>query len=553
MAYLTNFIKIPIMFRRKSFLILGAFAWLLSASWCAYGASPSALSGAIATQHPLASQAALRVLKEGGNAIDAAIAAALTLAVVEPYHSGLGGGGMALVWPAKGGKALALDFRERAPLQAKGDMYQNPILGSDASRFGPLAIATPGEIAGLEWMHRRWGKRPWASLFKEAIQYAEEGFAPDPELRERVRDKAECLVRDYHSFRNYKPLLKGEDPGLWTQKDLANSLKTLRDRGAAEFYQGELGKTLVTNLRGKGAILDSPDLSEYRALERPALSVDFPFGKIWGMPPPSSGGIGVLRGMILLEKFFKANRKPSPEAWTLALLQSMDTIFRERNTAMGDPDFVKNMPIKSWLKKDGGNTTHLSVMDSEGNAVAMTLTINLSFGSCVTAGETGILMNDEMDDFSALPGQANAFGLVQSEKNAVEPGKRPLSSMSPTLVTKKGKALLALGSPGGPRIISSVLQVLMRYYFLKEDLKDSVAGDRLHYQVDPPFVFGESDHSFGFILEKFKIPARLQSRWGNVQATAYDPKTKLFEAVSDPRGQGEALLLSPQKNEGPQK
>ncbi|MCC6273227.1 MAG: gamma-glutamyltransferase, partial [Deltaproteobacteria bacterium] len=344
--------------------------------------------------------------------------------------------------------------------------------------------------------------------------------------------------------------LKPKGTGILVQKELAETLKKLRDRGAAEFYQGQLGRALVENLRGKGAILDLADLGAYRAVEREALAVDFPFGKLWGMPPPSSGGVGVLRGMILLEKFFKKEKSPAPEAWTLALLQTMETIFRERNAGMGDPDFVKDMPIKAWLKKDGGDTSHLSVMDGEGNAVAVTLTINLSFGSCVTAGDTGILMNDEMDDFAALPGVPNAFGLVQSEKNAVAPGKRPLSSMSPTLVTKKDRALLALGSPGGPRIITSVLQTLMRRYFLQESLEASVAGERLHYQVEPPYVSGESDRLFGRIVEKFKLGTRLQKPWGNVQAVAYDPKAKRFEAVSDPRGQGKALVLDSNLEKG---
>jgi gamma-glutamyltranspeptidase/glutathione hydrolase len=506
-------------------------------------AAPPKLGGAVATQHPLATEAAARVLREGGNAVDGAIAAALTLAVVEPYNSGLGGGGMALVWMGKEGKARALDFRETAPLQAGPDMYQNPDLGPDASRLGPLAIATPGEIAGLELLHRRWGRLSWAGLFTEAIRHAETGFGPEAELSKRVRDKADCLARDYHSAKIYQELLKPKGSGVLVQTDLAEALKKLRDRGAQEFYQGELGKTLVDNLRGKGAWLAQADLVGYRPMEREPLAVDFPFGKIWGMPPPSSGGVGVLRGMILLEAFFKKEKKSSPEAWTLALLQALEIVFRDRNAAMGDPDFVKDMPIKAWLKKGGGNTTHLSVMDGEGNAVAMTLTINLSFGSCVTAGGTGILMNDEMDDFSTLPGRPNAFGLVQSEFNAVAPGKRPLSSMSPTLVTKKRQALLALGSPGGPRIISSVLQTLLRYFFLKESLGKSVAGERLHYQVEPATVFGESDSLFGWIVEKFKVGTKLERPWGNVQAVGYDPKTKRFEAVSDPRGQGKALVL----------
>ena len=543
MAYPKNCRYFLIMPSRKNPYFSGLFFALVFLTSGPGSAADLTGGGAVATQHPLATEAAARVLREGGNAVDAAIAAALTLAVVEPYNSGLGGGGMALLWLGKKGKAQALDFRETAPLQAGPEMYQNPELGPEASRLGPLAIATPGEIAGLELLHRQWGRLTWALLFTEAIRHAESGFGPELELSRRVRDKADCLGRDYHSTKIYQELLRPKGSGILVQRDLAETLKKLRDRGAQEIYQGELGKTLVDNLRGKGAWLDTTDLTAYRAVEREPLAVDFPFGKIWGMPPPSSGGVAVLRGMILLEEFFKKEKAPSFEQWTLALLQTLGTVFRDRNAAMGDPDFVKDMPIKAWLKKDGGNTTHLSVMDGEGNAIAMTLTINLSFGSCVTAGATGILMNDQMDDFSTLPGRPNAFGLVQSEFNAVAPGKRPLSSMSPTLVTKKRQALLAIGSPGGPRIISSVLQTLLRYFFLHETLEASVAGERLHYQGIPDVVFGEAERGFGWIVEKFKVGTKLEKPWGNVQAVGYDPKTKRFQAVSDPRGQGKALVL----------
>lgn len=499
--------------------------------------------GAIATQHPLATEAGARVLREGGNAVDAAVAAALTLAVVEPYNSGLGGGGMALVWVAKTGKVRALDFRETAPALARPDLYQSPELDPEASQVGPLAIAVPGEIAGLAFLHGALGKASWTSLFTEAIRHAEFGFPPDLELRRRVRDRADCLARDYHSAQVYKGFLADRPVENFAQPNLATSLKALRDAGAGAFYRGPLGRSLVENLRGKGALLDLEDLSAYRAVEREPLHADFPFGRLWGMPPPSSGGVSVLRGMNLLEAFFRREKNPGPEATALELLRVFAALFRDRNAGMGDPDFVKDMPIQDWLKKTDGNTSHLSVMDSEGNAVAMTLTLNLSFGSCVTAGETGILMNDEMDDFATIPGQPNAFGLVESARNAVAPGKRPLSSMSPTLLSKDRKALLAIGSPGGPRIITSVLQTLLRHFFLNESLEASIAADRLHYQVEPPIVYAESDRFFGLIVERLKLGTKLQNRWGNIQAVAYDPKAKRFTALSDPRGQGKALVV----------
>jgi gamma-glutamyltranspeptidase / glutathione hydrolase len=485
---------------------------------------PTPPSGAVATQHPLATEAALRALRQGGNAVDAAIVAALTLSVVEPYNSGLGGGGMALVWTDK--KAQAFDFRETAPLRANPRTYiEAP--HPEASRVGPLAIAVPGTLAGLELLHRKFGRLPWDSLFNEAIEYSERGFKPDAELKRRIQAKAGCLLRDYHSAQIYRPLLQPEVTGKWTQPDLAETLKKIRGGGAAEFYRGPTGAELVANLQGKGALLQAGDLQKYQALEREALSANYPFGKIWGMPPPSSGGVGVIVGMNFLEARLKKDKdgwNQNREAWLAA---AMAAIFKIRNSEMGDPEFNPGMPIKEWLKKGDGNTSHLSVMDGEGNAVALTVTLNLSFGSCVTAGKTGIMMNDEMDDFSTRPGQPNDFGLVQSEKNKVEAGKRPLSSMSPTIVTKGRHALAALGSPGGPRILTSVFQVLANRYFGGESWSAAIAQERLHFQGEPAELQKES----------------ATKHWGNVQAVAYDPKSKTFEAISDPRESGRAEIL----------
>ena len=490
-------------------------------------------AGAVATQHPLATEAALRVLRQGGNAIDAALAAALTLAVVEPYNSGLGGGGMALVWYGK--KARAFDFRETAPSRAHARTFLEAA-DPEASKVGPLSIAVPGAVAGLEFLHRQAGRIAWASLFDEAIQYAEKGFRPDAELKRRLLVKADCLLRDYHSAQIYRPLLKPENAENWVQADLAQTLKQLREGGAAQFYEGPIGVELISNLQGKGALLQLEDLQTYRALEREPVSANYSFGKIWGMPPPSAGGVGILLGMNFLE----ARLKKDKDGWSAQgadwMAAAMAEMFRIRNQEMGDPEFNPGLPIKDWVKKRG-NTTHLSVMDGEGNAVALTTTLNLSFGSCVTAGKTGILMNDEMDDFSTRPGEANDFGLLQSDKNKVEPGKRPLSSMSPTLVTKGGHALAALGSPGGPRIMSSVFQVLAQHFFGGETWSKAVTAERLHYQGEP---------------DKLEKESAARS-WGNVQAVAYNPKTKTFEAVSDPRGEGLGAVLSFRGPEGTEK
>ncbi len=479
--------------------------------------------GAVATQHPLATQAAARVLKEGGNAVDAAVAVALTLSVVEPYNSGLGGGGMALVWNAKTKKVHAIDFRETAPFRASAEMYLQPGIDPKASQIGPLAIAVPGELAGLESIHQRWGNLPWRSLFQEAIQFAEHGFLDPGELMQNVQQRKECLFRDYDSFRIYSPLLTNRSTKL-LQSELAETLKKIRDRGAVEFYQGEVAQKIIGGLTMKGSIFEESDLAQYQVKERKPLHANFSWGKLWGMPLPTSGGTLVLHGMKLLEK----SKKKEPENFSKNVeeyfLKTFEKIFKERSK-MGDPDFPTTK-----------NTTHLSVIDSQGNAVSMTLTLNLPFGSCVTAGKTGIMMNNEMDDFTTTPNRPNAFGLVQGDANQIEPGKRPLSSMSPTLVTKKDRVILAIGSPGGPRIITSVLQVLARHFLVGESLEAAIKNPRLHFQGEPKTIFVEND----FMSESLKdgISIKKEKPWGNIQAVEWDVQQDKLHPLSDPRHQG---------------
>jgi len=552
-------------------------------------AAPSAHTGAAATQHPLATQTALHILQRGGNAVDAAIAAALTLSVVEPYNSGLGAGGLGMIWDPVKKRAFAVDFRERAPLKATPKLYQKPGIPGDASRNGPLAIAVPGEVAGLGYLHKTWGRLPWAELFTDAIRYAEKGFTADPILTARAKVRQSCLSRDYHSWKVYRPLLKppsdlvadpsgipeepveAPPPALWVQSDLAQTLKTLRDEGPNSFYTGPLAYNLISNLKGKGALLTLADLQQYQVKERTPIVGKFDWGKVWGFPLPSSGGISVVRGLNTLEAVLEKTRQPA--AWQTWMVRIFGQLFAERNASMGDPDFVPGQAVAKWVStsyakaqakellknppqapqtpaakiKTSGETTHLSVMDGEGRAVAITLTQNLSFGSCVTAGATGILMNNQMDDFSTQSGRPNSFGLVQGEANRVEAGKRPLSSMSPTLVTDNDRAVLAIGSPGGPRIITTMIQILFRHYFLKQNLAQALRAPRVHFQDQPYRLYTERGLTEAQKqgLSDLKIPMEQASPWGNVQAVAFDPASGRFSAFSDPRGMGQAEALQP--------
>jgi len=564
-----------LMKNRLSFLILLLAVTSIPAGRLHAEKSDRKTLGAVATQHPLATDSAARVLRDGGNAVDAAIAAALTLAVVEPYHSGLGGGGMALVWTGDPKKTYAVDFRETAPRAATAGMFAENGFFPNASEEGPFAIGIPGQVSGLFLIHQRWGKLPWAKLFDEAIQYSEQGFEADAELLKRVKGRRECLMRDYHSSRNFQAILQGEVPPIWwVQSDLAASLKKIASGGAREFYQGDLAQQLIIGLKSKGALLNLADLRGYRPLLRAPLFKDYSWGRVWGMPLPSSGGIGVISALNILEELSgdqpeRLNREWAP--WTVLTLQAT---FQERNALMGDPDFVPNLPVKKWLSKDeaarvaksilaedgkspvatkdkpmatepSGETSHLSVIDASGNAVSMTLTLNLAFGGCVTAGDTGIIMNDQMDDFTTELGKPNAFGLVQSPANGIAPGKRPLSSMSPTLVTQLDQVRLAIGAPGGPKIISSVLEAMARIFILKQDTADAIAAPRIHYQGAPRPILLEPPglRLYGAQLESLKLPFEESQPWSNVQAVSRFKSDKGLEAFSDPRGIGKALVV----------
>ncbi|MDX1386012.1 MAG: gamma-glutamyltransferase, partial [bacterium] len=498
-----------------------------------------------------------------------------------------GGGGLALLWSSKQKRATALDFRERAPKGAAPKMFRQAGIPPDASKNGPLAIAVPGEVAGLGMLHQKWGQMKWKDLFSDAIQLAKEGFTADSALLDRAGSRKECLSRDYHSWKLFRPLFRPPSdlnteefhdeeeeaeaqPIRWKQPQLAKTLERLRDRGPGDFYTGELAYRMISNLKGKGALLRLSDLRDYQVKERLPLVNRFPFGKVWGFPLPSSGGISVIRGLNTLEALEKKTKKRGP--WLIWMVQVSNQIFATRNAKMGDSDFVGNQPVRNWVSKPfargqaqkilegqamkaaagnsttSGQTTHLSIMDAAGNAIALTLTLNLSFGSCVTAGNTGILMNNEMDDFSTHPGTPNAFGLVQSEANNIEGGKRPLSSMSPTLVTQKSQPVLAIGSPGGPRIITAILQVLYRHYFLRQNLADAIRAPRIHYQGIPNKIFVESKvgEKAKAKLKALNIPLQTGGAWGNVEAVAFDPATGQFSAQSDPRAIGKSLVVQTQ-------
>ncbi|MBM5824925.1 MAG: gamma-glutamyltransferase [Cyanobacteria bacterium M_surface_10_m2_119] len=511
--------------------------------------------GMVASQEQLASEAGAAVLRQGGNAVDAAVATAFVLAVTLPQAGNLGGGGFAVLWlpgpsPARGrgclpvqrpgasgpelaigrGVAVAVNFRETAPLAATPGMFLDADGQVDRQRAtrSLLSTAVPGTPAGLLLAQRCYGRLPLARVMAPAIALAEQGFAVGPELSRSLRQAAPLLQADPTSRQLFfqPPRQAGDEPQpyrpgqLLRQPQLAASLRRIAAAGEAGFYQGSSAQALVALMRERGGLIRQADLDAYRAqLVRP-LRARFRGATVLGMPPPSSGGVTLLQLLQILEPLPLERWGLNSAAGIHALVEAMNLAYRDRNQWLGDPDQV-SIPLERLLsadhasalrgqldldrhraastlappaapRREGPNTTHLSVADRNGGLVALTTTLNFAYGNGVSVPGAGFLLNNEMDDFTASPGQPNAYGLVQAEANAIAPGKRPLSSMSPTLVFRPdGSPWLATGSPGGSRIITTVLQVLLGRLVHGLNLASAVASPRVHSQLWPDQISHE--------------------------------------------------------------
>ena len=549
---------------------------------------------AVASAHPLATKAGIQMLEMGGNAADAATAVAFVLAVVEPYSSGLGGGGFALTHFDS--KVKFLDFRETAPAKATREMYiVDGKPRNDLSRDGILSVAVPGAIKGYLELQESHGKLPRAEVLKPALRYAREGFPVTARYQKYAAWRLKLLQSDTHTASIF---LKKDDSGVWnvpplgsliTQPDLGKTIETLSKEGEAAFYQGELGKTLVSDIRLRGGIFQEDDLTKYRTKHRNPMFGHFKGHLVVSSPPPSSGGAIVLSTLGILEHMPKPT-SPRDAAWLHSVIEAWKYAYADR-ALLGDTDFVPSakqlLPrlvapkrtkrladtlsgkAQEALKVQAGtlvdssgvsmghnlgfednpsnDTSHLSVVDSDGNAVSMTTTVNYSFGSGIVARGTGILLNDEMDDFAVAPGVPNAYGIVGSEANAVAPGKVPLSSMSPTFVFQGetvGSGLkMVLGSPGGSRIPTTVMQGIWNHLLFGMNAQDAIDFPRVHHQHLPDRVFVESH---GLDPE---TQARLKERghtldvgktWSNATIITIDAKSGRLDAAADKRGDGTA-------------
>ena len=476
--------------------------------------------GMVVTAQHLATQVGVDVLKRGGNAVDAAVAVGYALAVVYPAAGNLGGVGFMTLHVADGRQTF-VDFREVAPLAASVDMYLDGAgeVIPGLSTLGYKAVAVPGTVAGLELALSRYGSMRRAQLMAPAIELAERGFVLDSGDVQMLESAAALLAADPTSAAIF--LDAGAAPGVGDklrQKDLARTLKAIARHGANGFYRGKVAEALVAASRAGGGLLTAQDLEQYRAIEREPLRCDYRGYQIVSAPPPSSGGVSVCQILRILEGYPLAELGFHSAQAVHYQIEAMRHAYVDRNFELGDPAFVDN-PVAHLLDRDyaaqirtriqpqkagvsadlkpgvviheGSNTTHYSIADSAGNAVSVTYTLNDWFGAKVTAGGTGVLLNNEMDDFTAKVGAPNLYGLIQGEANAIAPGKRPLSSMSPTIVTRDGKPVMVLGTPGGSRIITAVLLTLLNVIDYGMDIQEAVDAPRFHHQWMPDVTYVE--------------------------------------------------------------
>ncbi len=549
-------------------------AWLLLlVLGLSFPAASAAASGpgaaAVATAHPLATAAARRILRAGGNAFDAAVAIAAALAVVEPASSGLGGGGFWLLHRARDGVEVMIDARERAPLAASADMYLDKDGNALAqlSLDGALAAAIPGTPAALVHMAQRYGQLPLAQALAPAIRLARTGFAVTPRYRRLARMRLEALRASPAAAETF--LRDGAVPPegfIVRQPELAVVLERIARHGRAGFYAGRTAEQLIAGVRAAGGIWSLEDLARYRVVERAPVTGRYGPLRITSAPLPSSGGV-VLLEMLNILRGYDLPSLPRTSRDHL-IIEAMRRAYRDRARYLGDPDFVavgvQRLLSSTYAAKlratidpsaatasnalpgttspgSGANTTHFSVIDRQGNRVAATLTINYAFGSGFMPPGTGVLLNDEMDDFVAKPGTPNRYGLVGNEANAIAPGKRPLSSMTPTFLESVDRVVI-LGTPGGSRIITMVLLATLEVARGRGWAQDWVALPRFHHQYLPDVVEFEPDAFDQAQLDALRaLGHRLKRRarpYGNMQIVTWDKSTNRLQAASDPRGEG---------------
>jgi len=532
----------------------------------------SPTSAAVASAHPMATRAGMEILQAGGNAFDAAVAVSATLAVVEPYSSGMGGGGFWLLQAGDGSDAVMIDGRETAPGKASRNMYQdkNGKVIANLSVNGALAAGIPGQPAALVHIAKNYGRLPLRTTLAPAIRAARQGFKVTPQYRRMAGFRLEALQASPAAAKVF--LHNNQVPPLGhrvRQPDLAMTLERLAKAGIAGFYDGNVAQKLVSGVQSAGGIWRREDLAQYRVVQRKPIVGEYHGYRIISAAPPSSGGVALL-GMLKMLRADKLETMPKAQRQHL-IIEAMRRVYRDRAEFLGDTDFIKvpvarllsdayadkmrrsidinkatpSSTLKSIVVKNSGHhTSHFSILDKHGNRVAATLSVNYPFGSGFMPPGTGVLLNDEMDDFSAKPGSPNVYGLVGGEANSIAPGKRMLSSMSPTIV-EGPERIAILGTPGGSRIITMVLHGILAVV-AGDDVKQLVSQPRFHHQYLPDVVQYEPGAFSKEVQQALKQKGhqlkRIENGFGNMQAVIWNTKNNKVTAASDPRGEGLAQV-----------
>ncbi len=526
-----------------------------------------------------ASRAGVAILKQGGNAVDAAVTTALALAVTHPAAGNLGGGGFLLV-RFRDGRVTFIDFRERAPAAATRDMYLDEAgnVLPEASSVGMKAPGVPGTVAGLEYASRKYGKLRWSRVAAPAVRLARGGFTVSHELARSLSgpESSKLLGRFPESrriflqnrLRNGRPYRAGD---RFVQRDLARTLERIRLGGAREFYHGHTARRLAEFMRENGGLITIEDLKDYKPAERSPLTGAYHGYQVISAPPPSSGGIVLLQMLNMLEGLPLAEKGALSADAIHLTVEAMRRAFADRAEYLGDPDFTR-IPVRGLIDKqyavtqrasidprratpsaevragnplpyESAETTHISVVDPEGNAAALTYTLENSYGSGVTVPGLGFLLNNEMSDFTPKPGAPNPSGLIQGAANAIAPGKRPLSSMTPAILTRDGKLALVVGSPGGPTIINTVLNIILAFVDYKMGVQQAVDMPRFHHQWMPDRIRMEA---LGFSPDTLALlrarghEIELRNQWGDAHSIAVAADGTLLGAA-DPRLGGKAV------------
>ncbi|KPQ33138.1 MAG: gamma-glutamyltranspeptidase Ggt [Phormidium sp. OSCR] len=533
--------------------------------------------GLVVSAHPLASEAGVAMLQQGGNAVDAAVASTFAISVVEPFSAGIGGGGFLLLYEAAMGEVRSLDFRERAPQAATETMYldESGEPQSRASLDGHQAVGVPGTVAGLYEVHQRYGNLPWQTVIEPALRLAEDGFAVHQRFVDAVDRRQEVLLANPAAREVFTREGTFYQVGeRWRQPQLAQTLRRLAEE-PRDFYEGEIAAAIAADMAAFGGLVTQEDLADYEPIWRDPLCGEFREFEVCAMGPPSSGGVHLLQILNLIGDRPLAVLGPDHPDTVHFLAEAMRIAYADRAEYLGDPDFVE-VPVEALTSaayaqyrrpqideeratpseqvtavdpsqlrnlQESPETSHLTVVDGDRNAVSLTFTVNGGFGAGVVAEGTGILLNNEMDDFAIAPGVANLYGLVGGQANAIAPGKTPLSSMTPTIVLQDNQLRMALGSPGGSTIITTVLQVLLNVLVYELDVAAAIAAPRFHHQWLPDRLIlqevGFAPETVETLRQRGHAIEQWQG-WGNANAIVVRPDQTLAGAA-DPRGDGAAL------------